>query len=45
MAGFGGASQVNTIFQSSIFAEFLNFIKFIYTYIDSNIIDLPNINL
>jgi len=45
MAGFGGARQVNTIFQSSIFAEFINFIKFIYTYIDSNIIDLPNINL
>ena len=45
MAGFGGAQQINTIFQSAIFAEITNFIKFIYAYINLNIIDLPKINL
>lgn len=45
MAGFGGAEQINTIFQSSIFAELIKLIKFIYTYIDLNIINLPDINL
>ena len=45
MAGFGGREQINTIFQSSIFAEFAKFIKFLYSYIDINIISLPAINL
>ena len=45
MAGFGGAEQTNSIFQSSIFAEFIKFIKYIYTYINLNIINLPEINL
>tara|TARA_B100000787_G_scaffold169252_1_gene159931 strand:+ start:2585 stop:3874 length:1290 start_codon:yes stop_codon:yes gene_type:complete len=45
MAGFGGREQINTIFQSSIFAEFIKFIKFLYSYIDLNIINLPAINL
>ncbi len=45
MAGFGGREQINSIFQSSIFAEFIKFIKFFYSYIDLNIINLPAINL
>ena len=45
MAGFGGREQINTIFQSSIFAEFVKLIKFLYSYIDINIISLPVINL
>jgi len=45
MAGFGGAEQINTIFQSSIFAELIKLIKFIYIYIDLNITNLPDINL
>ena len=45
MAGFGGREQINTIFQSSIFGEFAKFIKFLYSYIDINIISLPVINL
>ena len=45
MAGFGGSEQINTIFKSSIFSECIKFIKFIYFYIDLNIIDLPQINL
>ena len=45
MAGFGGAAQTNTIFQSSIFAELIKLIKFLYSYIDLNILDLPEIRL
>ncbi len=45
MAGFGGREQINNIFQSSIFAELIKFIKFLYSYIDLNIINLPAINL
>ena len=45
MAGFGGREQINSIFQSSIFAELIKFIKFLYSYIDINIISLPVINL
>ena len=45
MAGFGGAEQINTIFKSSLFAECIKFIKFIYFYVDLNIIDLPQIRL
>ena len=45
MAGFGGAAQTNTIFQSSIFAELIKLTKFLYTYIDLNILDLPEIRL
>ncbi len=35
----------SSIFQSSLFAEFSKFIKFVYTYIDLNIISLPEIKL
>ena len=45
MAGFGGADQINTIFESSLFAELNKLIKFIYTFIDLNITNLPKINL
>ena len=45
IAGFGGREQINSIFQSSIFAELIKFIKFLYSYIDINIINLPEINL
>ena len=45
MAGFSGPGQPNTIFKSSIFAEFTKCIKFIYAFIDLNILDLPKINL
>ena len=45
MSGFGGSEQINTIFKSSLFAECIKFIKFIYFYIDLNIIDLPQIRL
>jgi len=45
MAGFGGAAQTNTIFQSSIFAEVIKLIKFLYFYIDLNILPLPEIRL
>ena len=45
MAGFGGAAQTNTIFHSSIFAELIKLIKFLYSYIDLNILDLPEIRL
>ena len=44
-AGFGLQGQPNDIFQSSLFAEFIKFIKFSYQFIDMNIIDLPEIRL
>jgi len=34
-----------SIFQSSLFAEFSKLIKFLYAYVDSNIISLPEIKL
>lgn len=45
MAGFGGREQINSIFESSIFSEFIKLIKFLYSYIDLNIINLPAIKL
>lgn len=44
-AGFGFKNQTNTMFESSLFAEFVKFIKFLYSYIDLNIINLPEIKL
>ena len=45
MAGFGGAAQTNTIFQSSIFSEVIKLIKFSYSFVDFYILDLPEIRL
>ena len=45
MAGFGLRGIPNDIFQSSLFAEISKFIKFLYTFIDLNILELPKINL
>jgi hypothetical protein len=44
-AGFGLEGEPNDIFQSSLFAEFIKLIKFLYMYIDHNIIKLPEIRL
>jgi len=44
-AGFGLAGKPNDIFQSSLFAEIIKFIKFSYEFIDLNIINLPEIRL
>ena len=44
-AGFGLRGIPNDIFQSSLFAEFVKFIKFIYLYIDENFLNLPEIKL
>ena len=45
VAGFGLQGKPNDVFQSSLFAEIIKFIKFLYAYIDMNIIDLPEIKL
>ncbi len=45
VAGFGLQGKPNGIFKSSLFAEFVKLIKFIYVYIDLNIINLPDIRL
>ena len=45
MAGFGLRGIPNDIFQSSLFAEFIKFIKYLYIYIDLNFYDLPEIKL
>ncbi len=45
VAGFRLEGKPNGIFKSSLFAEFVKFIKFIYSYIDLNVIDLPEIKL
>ena len=45
MAGFGLRGIPNDIFQSSLFAEVLKFIKFANDFIDLNVVDLPEINL
>ena len=45
MAGFGLRGIPNNIFQSSLFAEVIKFIKFLYAFIDLNILELPKINL
>ena len=44
-AGFGFRDQTNTMFESSLFAEFVKLIKYLYSYIDLNIINLPEIKL
>ena len=44
-AGFGGKEQINTIFKGSLFSEFKEFIKYLYFFIDQNIVDLPEIKL
>ena len=45
VAGFGLQGKPNDIFQSSLFAEIIKFIKYLYAYIDLNIISLPEIRL
>ena len=44
-AGFELQGKPNGIFKSSLFAEFIKLIKFLYIYVDANIIDLPEIRL
>ena len=44
-AGFGLQGIPNDIFQSSLFAEIIKFTKYIYQFIDLNIINLPEIKL
>ena len=44
-AGYSMRNENNTIFQSSLFAEFVKLIKYLYSYIDLNIINLPEIRL
>jgi len=44
-AGFELQGKPNGIFKSSLFAEFIKLIKFLYIYVDINIIDLPEIRL
>lgn len=44
-AGFGLQGKPNDIFQSSLFGEISNCTRFIYYFIDLNIIDLPEIRL
>jgi|TARA_B100001093_G_scaffold149464_1_gene142197 hypothetical protein len=43
-AGFG-FRETNTMFESSLFAEFVKLIKYLYFYIDLNLISLPEIKL
>ena len=45
VAGFGLQGKPNDIFQSSLFAEIIKFIKFLYQFIDENLINLPEIRL
>ena len=45
MAGFGLRGIPHDIFQSSLFAELIKFIKYLYIYIDLNIYNLPEIKL
>jgi hypothetical protein len=44
-AGFGGKEQINSIFKSSIFAEVIKAVKFIYYFVDKHLISLPEIKL
>ncbi len=43
MAGFWLKGEPNNIIQSSLFSEIIRFFKFVYSYIDLNIIELPKI--
>ena len=45
LAGFALQGIPNDIFQSSLFAEIIKFIKFSYEFINLNIINLPEIRL
>ena len=45
VAGFRLEGKPNGIFKSSLFAEFIKFIKYIYAYVDLNVINLPEIKL
>ena len=44
-AGFELQGKPNGIFKSSLFAEFIKFIKYLYFYVDLNFIKLPAIKL
>ena len=44
-AGFELQGKPNGIFKSSLFAEFIKLIKYLYFYVDLNIINLPEIKL
>ena len=44
-AGFELQGNPNGIFKSSLFAEFVKLTKFLYIYIDLNIINLPELKL
>ena len=44
-AGFGFKGQTNTMFKSSLFAEFVKLIKYLYSFVDLHIISLPEIRL
>ena len=43
LAGFSLQGKPTYIFQSSLFAEFVKLIKFLYYFIDLNIVSLPEI--
>ena len=43
MAGFWLKGKPNSIIQNSLFSEIIGFFKFVYSYIDLNIIELPKI--
>ncbi len=45
MAGFSLQGKPTYIFNSSLFAEFVKLIKYLYFFVDQNIIDLPEIRL
>ena len=44
-AGFGLQGKHNDIFQSSLFSEFIKFVKYLYIFIDTNLISLSEIKL
>ena len=44
-ARFALQEKANEIFLSSLFAEVINLIKFLYNYVDLNIINIPEIKL
>ena len=44
-AGFGLQGIPNDIFQSSLFAEIIKFIKYSYTFVDLNLINLHDVKL
>ncbi len=45
LAGFGLQGKPNDIFQSSLFAEFIKSLKFLYNFVSMNILELPEIRL